>query len=149
LVDQRVDFVIVGGVAGTLAGSPLVTNDLDIVYATDTPNLARLVQLLHDIGAHYRDPAGRRIRPDAEKLSRFKVNLLHTTLGRLDLLREIGDGWDFAELVDRSIKYQLEESTVLAIDLRTLIDAKSMAGRTKDLHALPFLRRLLELEDRK
>ena len=32
LVDQRVDFVIVGGVAGTLAGSPLVTNDLEGLF---------------------------------------------------------------------------------------------------------------------
>ena len=146
LVDHDVDFVIVGGVAGTLAGSPIVTNDLDVVYATDHRNLARLVGLLSEIDAHYHDPAGRRVRPDAEKLSRFKVSLLTTELGRLDLLREIGEGWGYGELVERSVQYQLDDSAILAIDLETLIEAKVLAGRDKDLHALPFLRRLLLLE---
>ena len=35
LVDAGVDFIVIGGVAGQLLGSPVVTFDLDICYARD------------------------------------------------------------------------------------------------------------------
>ena len=40
LIHSEVDFVIVGGVASVLAGVPLATFDLDIVFARDEGNLA-------------------------------------------------------------------------------------------------------------
>ena len=42
----RVDFVIVGGFAGTLHGSAIPTRDLDVVYARDAANIDRLVAAL-------------------------------------------------------------------------------------------------------
>lgn len=146
LLDRQVEFVVVGGVAGTLAGSSLPTQDLDIVYDASESNVARMVELLESIHAQYRDPAGRRIVPDADKLSRFKLSLLWTDLGDLYLLREIGDGWTFDDLSTRSVEYQLDDSVVRAIDLETLIEAKTIANRDKDRYALPFLRRLLQLQ---
>lgn len=44
----EVRFVVVGGVAGRLHGSPHVTEDLDICYATSPDNLAALSELLAD-----------------------------------------------------------------------------------------------------
>ena len=43
LAEARVDFIVVGGIAGGLHGAARTTYDLDVVYARDTPNLARLV----------------------------------------------------------------------------------------------------------
>ena len=42
LRSEDVRFVLVGGFAGTLFGSARVTIDLDVVYARDADNLARL-----------------------------------------------------------------------------------------------------------
>ena len=39
LGEAKVRYVLVGGFAGTVLGSPRVTVDLDIVYARDAENL--------------------------------------------------------------------------------------------------------------
>lgn len=147
LVEHQVRFVVVGGVAGTLLGSPLTTRDLDVVYDTNAENLDRLVEALTRIEARYRDPVGRSIRPDRDKLETIKVNLLQTRLGNLDLLREIGESWSYADLADRTVTVDLGRVSVRVIDLETLIQAKSIANRPKDRMALPYLRDLLSLRE--
>lgn len=46
LVEEGVAFVIIGGVAATVHGSSYVTDDLDLCYARDSANLARLASSL-------------------------------------------------------------------------------------------------------
>lgn len=70
LASHHVDFIVVGGVAGVLAGAPISTFDLDIVHDRAPPNVARLLSALTDLDARYRDPAGRVLRPEAEPLTR-------------------------------------------------------------------------------
>ncbi len=41
LASGEVRFVVIGGFAGTMLGSPRTTIDLDIVYARDEENLER------------------------------------------------------------------------------------------------------------
>jgi hypothetical protein len=43
LVDARVDFILVGGVAATVHGSARLTRAVDVVYARTPENLRRLV----------------------------------------------------------------------------------------------------------
>src|SRR5258708_38405118 len=50
-----VRFIVIGGVAGRLWGSPTMTNDIDICYARDRANLERLAAALRDLGARVRD----------------------------------------------------------------------------------------------
>ncbi len=145
LIEHEVDVIVVGGVAGTLAGSPVSTRDLDLVYDSSAKNLDRLVAALEHLKARYKDPAGRRIMPDAAKLAAIKVNLLITDRGDLDLLRSVGEDLDYASLVTRTVEYSLEGFRIRAIDLDTLIEAKTYADRPKDHYALPFLRELLRL----
>lgn len=54
LLRQDVRFVLIGGVAERVLGSPRTTNDLDICPATDRRNLARLADTLNELGAVYR-----------------------------------------------------------------------------------------------
>ncbi|HVS15868.1 MAG TPA: hypothetical protein VMV46_18240 [Thermoanaerobaculia bacterium] len=145
LVDHDVRFVVVGGVAGTLAGSPITTRDLDVVYQLAPDNIERLVTVLGKLNARYKDPAGRTILPDAAKLATVRVNLLSTDRGDLDLLRNIGESLRYEALLSRSVVYDLGTFEIHAIDLETLIEAKEYANRPKDHHGLPFLRALLEL----
>ena len=143
LTRHEIDFVVVGAVAGVLAGVPLVTFDLDVVFDKEESNIQRLLAALEEIGAHYRDVAGRHIVPDVSKLSTFRVNLFETDLGHFDALPSIGEGLGYAELLTRSVVYELDELRVRSIDLPTLIEAKEYAGRPKDLHALLFIREVL------
>ena len=146
LCREKVEFVLVGGVAGILAGAPVSTFDLDIVFLNDPGNRQRLMSALQALDASYLDPAARRIDPDLGKLETMKIHRLRTKHGVLDLLTEIGDDWSYAEVAARSHGTRLGEATVQVLGLAALIEAKTAAGREKDLAALPVLRRTLELK---
>lgn len=148
LIRHRADFVVVGGVAGNLAGSPVATADLDLVYDCTDANNERLLGALRELNARYKDPAGRWIVPDVGKLAAFRINLLVTDHGDLDLLQMIGENLRYQDLLSRSIPYTLEDLQLQAIDLETLIAAKEHADRPKDRYALPFLRQLLAMTSR-
>ena len=145
LTTHEVDFIIVGGVAGVLAGAPLVTFDIDIVFDLSPANIERLLTVLHELNAHYRDPAGRTLQPDAVKLETLRMNLFDTDLGELDVLRSIGHDLMYSDLLTRSHDYHVSGLRVRAIDLPTLIEAKEIAGRPKDHQALLFLRETLAM----
>ena len=54
LVQHGVDFVLVGGMAGTARGSAYVTLDVDIAYERSRPNLERLADALRELAATLR-----------------------------------------------------------------------------------------------
>lgn len=145
LAGHRVDFIVVGGVAAVLEGAGMMTDDLDVLVETSEPNVERLLAALDDLDAVYRDPAARTVRPTEELLASFRLHLLDTRLGRLDLLRSVGPGErTFADLVPRSRLYRIGELEVSVLELSAVIEAKEAADRPKDRAALPLLRRTLE-----
>jgi hypothetical protein len=54
--EARVEFIVVGGVAGVLQGAPIVTFDLDLVHRRTPENVQRLLGVLSSLHARYRDP---------------------------------------------------------------------------------------------
>src|SRR5438034_11834829 len=57
LLDRhRVDYVIIGGIAARLWGSPLLTDDVDVCPAADRANLERLAAALNEAEARFRPP---------------------------------------------------------------------------------------------
>ena len=146
LVRHEVEFVIVGGVAALLEGAPILTLDLDIVHRKTPENIERLLRALEEIHARYRDPAGRLILPDANRLSTNRFNLLLTDLGALDLLGGLGEGLEYEDFGGRTQEYEMAGIRVRAIDLPTLIEVKERVNRDKDRAVLPILRRTLELK---
>ncbi len=139
-----VEHVVVGGVAAILEGAPIATLDLDIVCRFDDDNLHRLVILLEELEARYRDPAGRDIRPTLDRLESNEVNLLETKLGPLDVLQRIGSGWSWDEVVARSHVLKVGDLEVRVLGLASIIESKMVANREKDRAMLPVLRRTLE-----
>lgn len=85
-----VELVICGGIAAILHGAPIMTADLDVVYAATEENCRRLLAATGELEAVYFDVARRRIVPDLPKLQDLRMHLLETNRGRLDLMREIG-----------------------------------------------------------
>jgi hypothetical protein len=148
LLHHGVDFFVVGGVAAQLEGAPIVTFDLDVLFDKAPDNLDRLLAALHELKARYRDPAGRHIEPDKEKLETFRVNLLLTELGALDVLGTIGSGLTYQDLVDRTLSYELGETRVRVLELAAVIETKEQANRDKDRAALPVLRQTLAMKTR-
>ncbi len=137
--------MVVGATAAVLQGAPIVTWDLDIVAEFGADNVARLTTALAALDARYRDPAGRILTPTAERLASLRLHLLTTRLGDLDILRSIGDGWAYADLIARSPSLQVGALQVPTLDLRAVIAAKEFADRPKDRATLPVLRETLRL----
>jgi hypothetical protein len=51
LAKHEVEFIIVGGMAPVLRGTPVNTLDLDVVYERSAPNIDRLLQALDELDA--------------------------------------------------------------------------------------------------
>lgn len=139
-----VEYIVVGGVAAILEGAPITTLDLDIVCRRDEANLRRLLELLEQLEARYRDPAGRDVRPSLDRLLANKINLLETNLGPLDVMQSIGPGWQWSDLVDRSHELGVGDLSIRVLELTAIIESKQLANREKDRAMLPVLRRTLE-----
>lgn len=148
LHDHGVKFVVVGGLAAILQDVPMRTLDIAIVYQADPANLGRLSAALLRIGATYRDPAGRSIKPDVERLMTNGTNLIQTPASIVDAMREIAPGWRFEDLVERSHRVEVSGMSLRVLDLAAVIESKEAADRPKDRADLFVLRNTLEMRRR-
>lgn len=140
----QVDFIVTGGVCGVLHGAPITTFDLDIVHDRNSSNIARLMQALTDLEAHYRSNPDLRIVPKFESLTGPGHHLLNTRLGPLDILGFVGNNHTYAELSVDAVRMDLATCTVRIQSLSGLIRVKEELAMEKDKFILPILYRCLE-----
>jgi hypothetical protein len=146
LARHEVELILVGGLAAIVQGAPIFTFDLDIVFLKTAENQQRLLPALLELGAHYLDPAGRHIVPDADKLSSFRTHRLVTSLGSLDVMETIGTGLSYADLLTDTRVSEVAGVQVRVLGLETIILSKEQANRDKDRATLHILRRTLRLK---
>lgn len=147
LRDRQVRFVLIGGIAAAIHGSPYVTTDVDVTPQVDRQNLERLSAALVELDARVRTegiPEGLSFAHDAESLARNAIWDLTTRHGDLDLvLRPAGsDGYD--DLTRDATDLEILGVAVRVASLADVVRSKAAAGREKDRLQLPLLRRLLE-----
>ena len=108
LATGEVEFVIVGGLAATVHGSARLTQDIDVVYARDDANLARLADSLAPFAPYPRGvPPGLPFEWSAQTIRRGLNFTLTTTVGDIDLLGEITGGGGYANLLPHTIEIEL------------------------------------------
>jgi predicted nucleotidyltransferase len=148
LRDAEVQFIIVGGFAGTVLGSPRTTVDLDVVYARDDRNLERLVRALEPLSPYLRGaPPGLPFQFDVPTLQRGLNFTLVTTLGDLDLIGDIAGGGTYEEVLPYCERLRVLGVEVDVVTLQHLVRLKRAAGRPKDLEAIAELEALLDERD--
>lgn len=133
LYDASLPFVVVGGVAAIAHGATTSTKDLDIVMPMTPEHLGRLMQVLepfrpmhaqrHDLGIMTTSP---------EELARFRLLLIDTELGRLDVLKTVEPIGDYDDLHVHAMEL-VEGRTIAVLDLDQLIANKAHVARRKDL----------------
>ena len=149
LLDARVRFVLIGGLASQVHGSPSLTGDVDICFALDGENLHRLSDALASMAAIRRGIDLTVTAPiDHRALRAGDVFTLSTRFGDLDLLAHPDPRLDFQALHSRSIAAEIFGLEVRVASLDDLIDMKRAAGRPKDRIELEILGALREELDR-
>lgn len=145
LTDADVRFVLIGGLASQVHGSPSLTGDVDICFALDSDNLVRLGDALASMAAIRRglDPAVS-APLDHRALRAGDVFTLSTRFGDLDLLAHPDPRLDFESLSARSIRAEILGIEVRVAGLDDLIAMKTAAGRPKDRIELEILGALRE-----
>jgi hypothetical protein len=134
LEHHDVRFVIVGGVAARLWGSPTVTNDFDICHAQDGTNLQRLAAALWELGARLRGvEEDVPLMLDAETLAKGQNFTFATDAGTFDIVGLPAGVRGFEELDANAVPFDLGEGLVVRLcHLDDLIRMKQAAGRAKD-----------------
>ena len=146
LLEEEVEFVVLGGFAAIVRGSSLPTKDIDVIPSRDRTNLDRLGRALTRMNAMIRisgDPVPTKI--DGGFLANMPNMLnLVTDFGEMDLtFSPAGSAGDF-EGWKKSATLEVidDELTVLVASLDDIIDSKRAANRPKDQMALPYLESL-------
>ena len=145
LIENKVEFVIVGGVAIIAHGVPYATFDLDFCYARTSENLKRIVSALAPFNPRLRGfPKNLPFIWDERTLQNGTNFTLETDIGDIDLLGEVAGVGSYIEVFANSIILKIFEDDVRILSLEDLIKAKKAAGRPKDLFVLPQLETLQE-----
>jgi hypothetical protein len=144
---RQVRYVLIGGLAAVLQGSPLATYDVDICPARDPDNLRRLAEALEELGARIRTPGdadGVAFPREADFLSKVQVLNLVTRFGDFDISLQPSGTKGFEDLSRNSVAIRVRGIEINVATLQDIIRSKEAANRPKDRRSLPLLRQLLE-----
>ena len=151
LNDHEVRFVLIGGFAAVIHGSPYVTTDIDVVPAATTENLSRLSAALRQMHAKVWtsvEPEGVAFDHDAASLGQVRMWTLVSDFGRLDVTFQPSGTQGFDDLTRSAVHLVILGADVDVASLADVVRSKEAADRDKDRLVLPVLRRILEEEDR-
>jgi hypothetical protein len=134
LGDHEVTFIVIGGIAAVVNGSPFATEDLDITVEETQQNLGRLSDALGRVGAgtSERDPG------DPRHTQRYV-----TTLGNLDVFHQPSGTRGYRDLFADARCIEALGLQFHVASLADVIRSKQAANRPKDQRVLPTLREIL------
>ena len=148
LNEEKVEYVVLGGFAAVLSGSPVTTRDLDVIPDRNPENLDRLGRALNRMNAKIRVVG----EPVATKIDGpFIANMPHmlnlvSDFGDIDLtFTPAGSTGEFAGWKLNATSELIAEGLIVSVaSLDDIIDSKKTANRAKDHLSLPYLEYLRE-----
>ena len=152
LQESDVRYVLIGGLAAILHGSPQTTFDADICPARGDANLEKLAAALRHMNARIRTAdavGGLRFACDAGFLGGVELLNLVTDFGELDISFAPAGTGGYEDLIQRALALEVKGYRVAVAALEDIIRSKEAANRPKDQAALPLLRELLREIERK
>lgn len=140
LLNENVRFIVIGGLAGRVWGSPTITNDLDVCYERSAENLVRLATALRRLEARLRGvPEGLPFQLDERTLKFGDSFTFETTAGPLDCLGTPAGTAGFDDLAASATELEIGDLRVRFASLDDLMRMKKAAARRKDLVELEIL----------
>jgi hypothetical protein len=148
LLEAKVDFILVGGLAAVAQGVPLATFDVDIVHRRSEENIQALLKVILSLDGRYRRPDDKILHPKADDLRSSGHILLATDLGPLDVLGAIEHGWGFDELLEGSVEIEFRGFMMRVLSLATLLELKRDAKEAKDVKSRAIIEETLKKRER-
>ncbi len=127
LLEEEVEFVVVGAYALAFHGVPRATGDIDVLVRPSAENAARVVRALVAFGA----PVQAAGVTEADFARPGIVYQIGLPPRRVDILTEIS-GINFTEAWESRVPASFDDGTVYFLGRDALIRNKRSAGRTKD-----------------
>ena len=127
-----VRYVLVGGFAAVIHGSPYLTTDIDVVPEGSPENLDRLSAALADLHARvWADgaPEGLPFGHDAASLAAAEMWNLVTDAGRLDITLEPSGTSGYPDVARDAVRLTILGTEVDVASLADVIRSKEAAGR--------------------
>lgn len=133
LLDERVEFILVGAYALAAHGYPRATGDIDIWVRSSAENALRVYQALAQFGAPLQN-----ISPE-DFTNPEVIFQIGVAPRRIDIITSI-TGVDFSEAMQNALPICIEELSIPVLAISDLIKNKEETGREKDLLDVKVLR---------
>jgi hypothetical protein len=144
-----VRYVVIGGFAAQIHGSPYATRDVDVTPERTRENFARLSTALRELGAQLRVsdldyPV--EISLDERTFDQGTTWTFITAAGPLDIALLPDGTTGYSDLTRHASRQAVSDTLTISVaSLGDVIRSKEAAGREKDRAVLPILRRLLRI----
>jgi hypothetical protein len=132
LADEKIDCILIGGMAAISQGAPLTTIDYDLWVKLPERQYVRLLSIVKRLGGTVRAQTVYELSDGAQVNAVFKPSGLRS----------------FDTESKECLVGELDGVAMRVLPLRRVIASKRAANREKDLAALPILERTLRLAKR-
>jgi len=148
---QKIDYLVVGGLAVNFHGVPRMTYDIDLMILLQQENISKFVTKLTDWGYRPKIPVNPMdIADEAKRKSwvqekRMKaINFYSETLpiGEIDIIFDSLIPYD--ELKSRAVLIEIGSEKIPTVSIHDLIKLKQNSGRKQDLADVEYLKIILE-----
>lgn len=135
---HKVRYLLIGGMAAILYGSPRLTKDTDIFIESTLENCQRLIKALKEV--HF----GTAGLTTAQEILKNEVSIFKDYT-RLDVLTKV-KGIDFQEAWAKRVVKRIEGVRLSLVSLGDLIAAKKAAARTIDKEDVRTLEKVVKIK---
>ncbi|MEP9410579.1 MAG: hypothetical protein HRF42_04120 [Candidatus Brocadia sp.] len=153
---EKVKYLVVGGLAVNLHGVPRITYDIDIIIPTDRDNVLKLNRTLRALGYVPRLPVNPDDMADEKTLKDWIENRNmrafsfyhkkeHTKV--VDIVLE--HPLDFTEAFRRSAMKKVGDIEIYVASIDDMIAMKKVSNRPKDLSDMEMLKEALKIMEQK
>lgn len=144
LIEEKVDFVLIGGFAAVAHGSSMITQDIDVCCRFSACNLRKLHQAVNEFHPVHRMLSDPRPFSKDDDFAASKNLYLDTDAGQLDCLSEVKGIGSYDEVEGLSISISIPGGECRVLSLEGLIQSKTALNRPKDALAIAELRAIQE-----
>ncbi len=148
---QKIDYLVVGGLAVNFYGVPRMTYDIDLMILLEAENISKLVMKLTNWGYRPKVPINPKELADEAKRNSWiqekgmtAVNFYceKLSIGEIDLI--IDSPISYSELKSRAVLIELGKEKIPTVSIHDLIKLKEKSGRKQDIADVEYLKIILE-----